>query len=124
MSENKINETTLLRIQNSEKPYQIVEVNWNPDNQSFETRGLWDIFHVREIKIAPKHLLSNIEEYAWVIHWLLESISTAEDLNIPFTYQPFFTIGSKSYEVHENGNYVVLAPHGEIDSVLLESNRI
>ncbi|SFM85246.1 hypothetical protein [Thermodesulforhabdus norvegica] len=112
------NTRTLMRIQNSEEPGQFIELNWDPETQSFETKGLRELFDIKEIRIRPEHILSNLEEYAWILHWLLESMSTAKDLNIPFTYQSPFTIGNRSYELKDEGEYVSLAPVESTEKVL------
>lgn|GEM_PF-430173 len=101
MSENK----TLLRLQNQEKPDQVVELYWDGDRGRFITRGLRHLFNVKEIFITPEDFLANLQEYASVLYWLLESMSTADDLNLPFAYQDEFTLRGKTYRLLDEGNY-------------------
>ncbi|MCX7823630.1 MAG: hypothetical protein N2260_09360 [Syntrophobacterales bacterium] len=106
MSEPK----TLLRIHNSKDPTQMVEVVWDEENSFFVTKGLRDLFHIKEIRIRSDDFLSRIEEYARVIGWLLETMSQAEDLHLPFGYESHFTVGGKEYDLTDDGDYKLLTP--------------
>ncbi len=102
--------TPLLRIQNSKNPTQVVELNWDDEEKMFVTRGLRDLFGAREIKISSGDLLPHLEEYAHVIGSILEAMSTAEDLHLPFGYKSPFRLGGHEYELVEEGEYTVLRP--------------
>lgn len=101
---------TLLRIHNSKDPTQLVEVNWDPENKFFVTKGLKELFHIKEIRIRPEDFLSRIEEYARLIGWLLETMSQAEDLHLPFGYENHFSFGGKEYDLVDSGDYKLLLP--------------
>ncbi len=101
---------TLMRLQNQKKPDQVVEVNWNKKSGFFETQGLKHLFDVNEVRVNAGELLANIEEYAWVLYWLLESMSVADDLGVPFAYEEYFSVGSVGYTLKEDGDgYMILS---------------
>ncbi len=102
------NGVTLMRLQNQKHPDEVVEVNWDHGMGSFVTKGLKQLFDIDEIKIDAGELLGNVEEIAMVLYWLLESMSVANDLNLPFSYEDRFTLGSKTYELQKEGEYRLL----------------
>lgn len=101
---------TLLRIQNSKDPTQVVEVNWDPESKFFVTKGLKDLFHIKEIRIRPEDFINRMGEYAHIIGWLLEAMSQAEDLHLPFGYESHFKVGGKEYDLIDSGDYKLLIP--------------
>jgi hypothetical protein len=104
------NTKTLLRIQNSKDLTQVVEVNWDENMETFVTKGLKDLFNVKEIKIRPGDFLTRLEDYAHVIGWLLEAMSMAKDMHLPFGYENHFTVGGRDYELIDEGDYKLLMP--------------
>ncbi len=105
---------TLIRLQNQRKPDQVVEVNWNEKSGFFETQGLKSLFDVDEVRVDAGELLSNIEEYAWALYWLLESMSVADDLGIPFVYEEHFSVGSTGYTLQRDSEGYVLLSRDDI----------
>ncbi|MEJ5300816.1 MAG: hypothetical protein WHS38_07495 [Thermodesulforhabdaceae bacterium] len=104
------NSNIILRIQNSKDPTQVVEVNWDEEMGTFVTKGLKDLFHVKEIKIRPGDFLTRLEDYAHVIGWLLEAMSVTEDLHVPFGYENHFSVGGREYDLIDEGDYKLLIP--------------
>lgn len=109
-SEDRI---TLLQIQNSQKPLEVIHLMWDKKRNSFETEGLKDLFGVKEIRIESKNLLRSLERYSHVLSFLLETMSAAEDYNLPYAYQNEFEFGNEKYTLHEEGEYRVLKKLGE-----------
>jgi hypothetical protein len=99
-----------LRIQNQKDLSQVVEVNWDSESRAFVTKGLKDLFNVKELKIRSDDFLSRVEEYARLIGWLLEAMSQAEDLHLPFGYEGHFSFGGKQYDLVDDGDYKLLVP--------------
>ncbi len=104
----------LLRIQNQKKIDQVVELLWDEKEKAFVTKGLKDLFKVKEIKIMPRDFVPHIREYAHVIGWLLESMSMAEDVNLPFVYQKRFNLFGHDYEMVEEKDFIILKPIEEL----------
>lgn len=97
--------TVLLQIQNSKKPDQTILLVYNKEKEVFETRGLKELFGVKEISIESGEVLSSLEQYAMVLSFLLESISTAQDLGLPFGYQDQFDFEGAKYTLYQDGDY-------------------
>lgn len=103
----------LLQIQNSKKPLELIQLVWDKKRNSFETEGLKDLFGVKEIRIESKALLESLERYSHVLSFLLETMSAAEEYNLPYAYQNEFKFGNEKYTLHEEGEYRVLRTLGE-----------
>lgn len=95
----------LLQIQNSKKPHQTVSVVYDKERGQFITDGLKDLFRVKEIVVDSPDVLGSLEEYAMVLSFLLESISTAQDLNLPFGYHDQFEFQGVKYSLYQEGDY-------------------
>jgi len=99
--------SVLLRIQNSSKPHQIIDLVANTEEGYFETRGLRELFGSQEIRILYQEFLL-IPEYARVISFLLETMSAAQDLNLPYSYQDLFEYEGERYSIVEDSGYRLL----------------
>lgn len=117
MTENPKSEdrTVLLQIQNRQKPYEIIYLIWDKKNDRFETEGLKNLFGVKEIRIESKGFLQSLERYSHVLSFLLETMSEAENYNLPYAYQNEFEFGGAKYTLYEEGDYRVLKQVGEDD---------
>lgn len=113
--EKSDNETVVITLQNNRKPDQIIYLVMNEANGHFETRGLNGLFGVQEIRLEGDDILPALPEYAQVLSFLFDTMSTAQDLNLPYTYQSEFTFGSKNYTLSEEEDHRVLrsVPGGE-----------
>jgi hypothetical protein len=98
----------LLQIQNSKKPDQMIRLVMDRSNGHFETEGLKDLFGVKEIRIETGDVLGSLVEYAGVLSFLLEAMSAAQDLNLPFAYENEFELQGVKYTLYNKGDYRVL----------------
>lgn len=110
MAANSLHEDkkTLLQIHNRQRPDQVIYLVWDQANNAFETTGLRDLFHVKEIRIESQDLMQSLERYGHVLSFLLETMSTAKELNLPYSYQSQFEFGDEKYSLRDAGNYRVL----------------
>lgn len=100
--------TVLLKIQNSSKPDQLINVVWDRERNEFKTEGLKDLFGVKEIRIDSGDFLQSLQEYGQVLSFLLETMSAAQDLHLPYGYQNEFTVEDVRYSLLDEGDYRVL----------------
>ncbi len=94
-----------LQIQNSKKPDQIINLILDQSNAHFETEGLRGLFGVEEVWIDRNEFLQWMEEYALVLSFLLETMSAAQDLNLPYGYQDKFEHRGQSYSLLKKGGF-------------------
>lgn len=98
----------LLKIQNNNKPDQLILVVLDKANNRFKTEGLKSLFGVKEIHIDSVDLLESLPEYAEVLSFLLETMSAAQELHLPYGYQNEFNVGNIRYSLLDEGEYRVL----------------
>ena len=98
----------LLKIQNGKKPDQIVYLTLMEADAYFETWGLKHYFDLDEIRIASSDILTSLPEYAEVLSFLCETMSEAQDLGLPYTYQATFHFKGIDYSLQKNENYRLL----------------
>ncbi len=98
----------LLKIQNSNKPDQMIELVMDRSNSHFVTEGLKKLFGIKEIWIESEDLLQKLPDYAEVLSFLLSAMSAAEDFRLPFAYQNEFEFHGARYTLYEKGDYRVL----------------
>ncbi len=99
---------TLLKIQNNKKPDQVISLVRDPHTEGFHTEGLERLFGVKEIWIDTRNLTEAIMEYARVLSFLMETISEAEDLGLPYGFQDEFRFEGSRYSLKEEGPYRIL----------------
>jgi len=100
--------TVLLKIQNSGKPDQIIYVVLDKGKNQFKTEGLKSLFGVKEIRIDSVDLLESLPEFAEVLSFLLETMSAAQDLKLPYGYQNEFSLRDARYSLLDEGECRVL----------------
>ena len=100
----------LLKIQNRLKPDQAIDLLWEHQENRFVTSGLTELFGIKEIRIDTQDLLTSIPEYAQVLSFLFETMSTAEDLHLPYGYQNEFEVNGRKYSLYDDKDYRVLKP--------------
>jgi hypothetical protein len=98
-----------LQIQNSKKPDQIISVVMSDSEAHFETRGLRGFFGLDEISIERTEFLLGMEEYATLLSFLLETMSAAQDLNLPYSYIDDFEYKGMRYSLTRQNGYRVLS---------------
>jgi hypothetical protein len=98
----------LLSIQNSKKPEQLIYLVLDDSREHLETQGLQNFFGVKEIRLDTKDVLDSLEEYAAVLSFILESISTAGNLGLPYSYQNEFEFGGARYSLYDAGEHRIL----------------
>jgi hypothetical protein len=98
----------LLTIQNNRNPEQVIYVIVDDSREHLTTQGLQRFFGLKEIRLDTQNIGESIHEYAAVVSHILDTISTARDLNLPYRYQDEFTLGNIRYAFHEEGDYRVL----------------
>ena len=97
-----------LQIQNSKKPDQIISVIMSDADAHFETRGLKGLFDLDEIWIERNEFLVSMEEYAMLLSFLLETMSAAQDLNLPYSYMEDFEYKGQRYSLIRQDGHRVL----------------
>jgi hypothetical protein len=98
----------ILQIQNSKKPDQILDIILDEENGHFETRGLRALFGIEEIWIERMEFMEGMDEFALVISFLLETMSAAQDLNLPYGYQDKFEYKGQYYTLFRRNGHRVL----------------
>jgi hypothetical protein len=98
----------LLTIQNNRHPEQVIYVVIDDSREYLMTQGLQRFFGLKEIRLKAGNIGESIHEYAAVVSHILDTISTARDLNLPYRYQDEFTLGNARYAFYEEGDYRVL----------------
>jgi hypothetical protein len=101
-------DAVFLRIQNSKRPDQIINLIMSDSDGHFETRGLKGFFGVDEIWIGRNEFLVSMEEFAMLLSYLLETMSEAQDLNLPYGYMENFEFKGQQYSlIRQNGHRVL-----------------
>lgn len=97
-----------LQIQNSKKPEQIISVILDDSENHFETDGLRRLFGLDEVWIERNDFLAWMEEYALVLSFLLETMSAAQDLNLPYNYLDHFEYKGQNYSLMRQDGHRIL----------------
>ena len=103
-----------LQIQNSKKPDQIISVIMSDSDAHFETQGLKGFFDLEEIWIERNEFLVSMEEYAMLLSFLLETMSAAQDLNLPYSYMENFEYKGQRYSLIGQDGHRVLKKKGQL----------
>jgi len=101
-------ELIVATIANQKNPSQMVEIVHQPDKDNFITRGISVHFGLKEIAVPQNLMLPAIQEVTEVLSYILERIATADDLNLPFRYDPEFTVADKGYILQEKEDVMIL----------------
>ena len=98
----------LLSIQNNKNPDQGIFLVIDESRENLVTQGLQPLFGLKEIRMATQDVVQSLHEYAQVLSFILETISTAEELGLPYSYQNEFQFGDAAYTLYEEGEHRLL----------------
>ncbi|HQN18068.1 MAG TPA: hypothetical protein PKV86_02965 [Syntrophobacteraceae bacterium] len=98
----------LLTIENNQNPEETLYLVIDESREHIQTQGLRSLFGLKEIRLETHDVLDSLQEYAAVLSYILDTISTARDLNLPYRYEDEFTLGNTSYTLYEEGEYRLL----------------
>jgi hypothetical protein len=101
-------EMIIATIGNQKNPAQVVEIVHLPEKEVFLTRGISTHFNLKEIAVPQNLMLPAIQEMTEVVSYLLERIATADDLKLPFRYEPEFEVGDSRFTLQESGDFMML----------------
>ena len=101
-------EMIIATIGNQRNPAQVVEIVHLPEKEVFLTRGISTHFNLKEIAVPQNLMLPAIQEMTEVVSYLLERIATADDLKLPFRYEPEFEVGDSRFTLQESGDFMML----------------
>lgn len=91
----------LMTIQNRKNPEQIIRFVQNPLNGHFETEGLQQYFGLKEIRVETEDVIESLQEYGEVLSFLLETMSAAKELGLPYHYENEFDFKGGRYSLRE-----------------------
>jgi len=103
-----------LQIQNSKKPDQIISLIMSDSEDHLETKGLKGFFDLDEIWIERDEFFLSMEEYAMLLSYLLETMSDAQDLNLPYSYLEDFEIRGRRYSLLRQDGHRVLTKSDQV----------
>lgn len=101
-------EMIIATIGNQKNPAQVVEIVHLPEKEVFLTRGISTHFNLKEIAVPQNLMLPAIQEMTEVVSYLLERIATADDLKLPFRYEPEFEVGDSRFTLQESEDFMML----------------
>ncbi|MEJ2364393.1 MAG: hypothetical protein P8075_08375 [Deltaproteobacteria bacterium] len=101
-------EMIVATIANQKNATQLVEIVHLPDRGVLVTRGITTHFGLKEIAVPQNIMIPAIHEMTEVLSYILERMATADDLKIPFRYDPEFDLGDKSYTLQEGEEFMIL----------------
>ena len=101
-------EMIIATIGNQNNPAQVVEIVHLPDKGLFLTRGISTHFNLKEIAVPQNLMLPALQEMTGVVSYLLERIATADDLKLPFRYEPEFQVGEGRFTLQESEDFMML----------------
>jgi len=98
----------LLSIQNNKNPDQVIYLALDESREYLETHGLQTLFGLKEIHLDKNDVIESVQEYAQVLSYIFETITTGNDLGLPYSYQNEFQFGNASYTLYEEGDHRLL----------------
>lgn len=98
----------LLSIQNTRNPAQGIFLVIDESRKHLETQGLMTHFGLKEIRLDTQDVLEDLQQYAQVLTFILDTIATAGELGLPYSYQNEFQFGEINYTLYDEGEYRLL----------------
>lgn len=108
IAEAEEDRTLFLTLQNNRKPEQVIRFILVKSNGHFETEGLATFFGVNEIRIESNDVFQSLDEFTEALSFLFETMSEAQDLNLPFSYANEFDLHGRRYTLYKEGDFRVL----------------
>jgi len=95
-------------ISNRVNPGQEVAIKYLRRESAFVTSGLKTYFGMKEI-LVPVHLVAiDLQLVGTILSAILEKISHAHEMDVPFHYVPGFEVMGKAYNITEYGEFMKL----------------
>ena len=101
-------EVIVATIANQKNPAQVIEIIHQPEKGRFVTRGISTHFGLKDIAVPQSLMIPAIQELTSALSYLLERIATADDLKLPFRYEPEFRLDDTKYILEESGDFMML----------------
>lgn len=101
-------QNVLLSIQNSKNPAQGILLIIDESREYVQTQGLMTLFGVKEIRLTTQQVVRDLQEYAQVLTFILDTIATANELGLSYSYQDEFQFGKSNYTLYEEGAFRLL----------------
>lgn len=98
----------LMTLQNSKNPDQVIYVIRDEQKDYVETQGLRKLFGVDELRIKTSEMVRDVSEYAQVLSFLMETMSAARELGLPYMYQDLFEYANARYSLYGQDGYRLL----------------
>lgn len=114
---NQDSDKVLMSIQNSKNPDQTIYLVLDESHRYLETQGLSNFFGLKEIRLDTADVLGSLEEYAYLLSYIMETISKADELHLPYRYLSRFEFRGQQYRLEDEGEYAVLRRTSEIGPV-------
>lgn len=95
----------LLTIQNTSNPAQGIFLVIDESREFLKTQGLKPLFGLKEIRLKTQDVLEDLQQYAQVLAFILDTIATADKLGLPYSYQNEFQFDDVDYTLLEDGEY-------------------
>ena len=93
-------------ISNRDNPEQEVAIKYLRRESAFVTSGMKTCFGMKEI-LVPVHLVAiDFQLVGTILSVILEMISHAREMNVPFHYAPSFEVMGKVYSITEYGEFM------------------
>jgi len=95
-------------IKNKRNPDQGIEIIYVRSENAFCTSGIRGLLNMKEILI-PVYLVANdFQLVGAIISAILERISAAEEMGVPFEYARRFEVMDRVYTLSESGDFMKL----------------
>lgn len=98
-------QNVLMSIQNSKNPAQGILLVIDESREYLQTQGLTTLFGLKEIRLNTQQVVQDLHEYAQVLTFILDTIATADELGLPYSYQDEFQVGNVDYTLYEEGDF-------------------
>ena len=103
-------ETVIATIENKDNPNQVIAIKYLRAENAFVTDGIHANLGEKEI-LMPVHLVAkDLEMIGAILSAILEKISHAHEMDLPFEYGSQFEVLGTRYGLKDQGDYIRLEP--------------